>query len=415
MICVNSVSVYPKNITLKKGDWYYSASAKVCPTNADCSRVTWRSSNTNVVTVNAANGYIYAKAGGTARIYATATDGSGCSDYMTVTVNDKISVDSVTLSRTRLSLEEGECATLVATVCPKNATNRSVNWSSSNTGVATVRGGIVTAISKGTARITATAADGSGKSASCTVSVTGDTLVTSVYVNPNPYTMVTGKSTYLRATVCPSNATNKCVTWSSANTNVATVNSVSGLVYAQKPGTTKIYATAQDGSGVVGKCSLTVIRPICVEDITLSRTYLVLYKSNTHKLTATVCPVNATKKTVRWHSSKTSVATVDAYTGLVTARASGTATIYATAQDGSNVRSCCTVTVKQTIVCPVEEEPDNKVDGSTFADPVDVYTGAHKLKNVLMSLFGGQGIMLVANYDSTRLRDGRTIMKNISN
>lgn len=108
--------------------------------------------------------------------------------------------------------------------------------------------------------------------------------------------------------------------------------------------------------------------------------YLVLYKGNTHRLSATVCPTNATTKTVRWHSSRPSVASVNTYTGTVTAKAAGSAIIYATAQDGSGVRSCCTVSVRQTVVCSVEETPVNKVQGSTFADPVDVYTGAHMMK-----------------------------------
>ena len=110
------------------------------------------------------------------------------------------------------------------------------------------------------------------------------------------------------------------MTWSSSNTSVASVNSVSGLVYAHSAGNAIIYATAQDGSDVVGTCALTVINPICVECITLSRTYLTLYKGNAHKITATVCPENATTKAIRWRSSKTSVATVNAYTGTVTAK-----------------------------------------------------------------------------------------------
>ena len=58
MICVNSVSVYPKSITLKVGNWYYSASAEVCPENADCKEVVWHSNNTSVASVNASSGYI---------------------------------------------------------------------------------------------------------------------------------------------------------------------------------------------------------------------------------------------------------------------------------------------------------------------------------------------------------------------
>ena len=406
MICVNSVSVSPKSITLKVGSWSYAVRAEVCPTNADCNNVTWHSDNSSIASVNASTGYIYANAVGVTRIYATATDGSGCNDYLTVTVTNTVPVASVTLNRSSLSFEEGQSASLCATVCPDNATNKNVNWTSSNNNVATVHDGFVTAITKGTARITATAADGSGKTASCTVAVTGDTLVSSICISPEARTIITGKSAYLYATVCPENATNRCIIWSSDDPTVATVNSVSGLVYAQEAGATVIRAIAQDGSGIVGTCNLIVRDPICVEDITLSCTSLVLYNGNTHRLSATVYPTDATTKTIRWHSSRPSVASVNMYTGTVTARSAGSATIYATAQDGSEMRSCCSVIVRQTVICSVEETPVSKVRGSTFADPVDIYTGAHMLNNTIMSLFGGQEIKFVAQYNSTHLACG---------
>ena len=295
MICVKSVNVYPNSITLKVGSWSYVASATVCPSNADCKQVQWHSANPSIASVNAYSGYIYANGVGTTRIYATATDGSGCSDYLTVTVSNTVPVTSVTLNRSSLSIEKGQSTSLSATVCPDNATNKNVNWTSSNNGVATVSNGVVTAVANGYARITATAADGSGKSASCTVTVTGNVLVSSICISPDTRTMITGKWEYFYATVCPADATNKCVTWSSDDPSVATVNPVSGLVYAENAGTTVIRATAQDGSGVVGTCRLTVNDPICVEDITLSRSYLVLYKGNTHRLTATVSPTNTPK------------------------------------------------------------------------------------------------------------------------
>lgn len=377
VVYVSSVSVSPSCVNLKVGEWYYGASAYTYPWNASNSTIRWYSENSCIASVNAYNGYIYAYSTGTTKIYAMATDGSGCSDYLTVTVSNTVPVTSVTLNRSSISLEEGDSISLSATVCPDNATNKAVNWSSSNTNVATVSGGVVCGIASGTARITAAATDGSGHSSSCTVVVSDNNLVTSICINPGVKTMIKGKSLYFYATVCPENANNKCITWSSSNTCVASVNSVSGLVYAQNPGTTVIRAIAQDGSGVVGTCSLTVIDSIRVENITLSSSQLTMYKGDVHKLTATVCPENATKKTIRWRSSNTAVATVNAYTGHITAKDAGLATIYAEAQDGSGVRSGCTVIVKQTIICPDEEKPVNIVPDSTFADPVDVYTGAH--------------------------------------
>ena len=404
MIPVKSISVQPKNIALKVGTWCYSVSAECLPEDADNKEVVWHSDNTDVATVNPSNGYIYAKAIGIAKIYAVAADGSGYSDYITVTVSKTVPVDSVELSDTGIALEEGSRYQLSASVHSSNSANNSVTWKSSNAKVATVEDGVVNAVGKGTAKITAAASDGTV--ATCSVTVTQEILLTSVCINPSVRTMFTGKSAYFYATVCPTNAANRCVTWSSSDPCVATVNAISGLVYAKNSGTTTIYATADDGSGCVGSCNLTVCDPIYVDDVTINKKSLTLYKGTQQRLSATICPADATTKTIRWSSSNTSVASVSAYSGLITAKSAGIATIYATAQDGSGVRDCCTVYVKQTVLCSAEETPVNKVQGSTFADPVDVYTGAHLLNNTIMCLFGGQGLKLVAHYDSTQLAIG---------
>ena len=270
MICVNSVSVYPKSISLKVGTWSYAAYAEVCPSNADCKEVQWHSDNSSVASVNSSSGYIRANGVGTAHIYATATDGSGCSDYLTVTVSNTVPVTSVTLNRSSLSIEKGSVVSLSATVCPDNATNKNLNWTSSNNNVATVTNGVVTAVANGSATITATAKDGSGKSASCTVTVTGDVLVESIEITPCEKTLKIGSSFYPNVIVCPSDATKKSVIWSSDNYNIAFVNSNSGFVYAKAVGTTTIYATACDGSGVVGACNITVVSANLVSGVQIT-------------------------------------------------------------------------------------------------------------------------------------------------
>ena len=72
----------------------------------------------------------------------------------------------------------------------------------------------------------------------------------------------------LRETVCPTNATNKCVKWTSDKPHIAFVNPDNGFVTAQGTGTAKIRATAQDGSGKYAECTITVKAPIRVTDIT---------------------------------------------------------------------------------------------------------------------------------------------------
>ena len=112
---------------------------------------------------------------GASTFTVTATNDSGSdSKQFSLTIDPKqtVSVTGVTLDQAELSLYTGKTATLTATVTPENATNKAVTWKSSDDTIATVdNNGKVTAVKEGTATITATAADGSGKSATCTVTV----------------------------------------------------------------------------------------------------------------------------------------------------------------------------------------------------------------------------------------------------
>ena len=254
---------------------------------------------------------------------------------------EEVEVSSITLSETSLSLTAGDSATLTATVEPENATDKTVTWTSSNTGVATVENGIVKAVSAGTAVITAKAGD---KTAECTVTVKAsepeDVEVSSITLSETALSLTAGDSATLTATVAPENATDKTVTWTSSNTGVATVEN--GTVKAVSAGTTVITAKAGDKTA---ECTVTVKAPepetVEATGITLSRTALSLKAGASAALTATVAPANATDKTVTWTSSNTRVATVT--NGTVKAVANGTATITAATKNGK--RATCTVTV----------------------------------------------------------------------
>lgn len=169
----------------------------------------------------------------------------------------------------------------------------------------------------------------------------------SVFLSPN-------NNVQLKATVYPSNATNKTVTWSSSDTDVVTVDNT-GMLKAIDYGNATITCNATDGSGVTATCEVTVADKVPVTDITLSDTLLSLgTESNTGKyLYATIVPDNATDKTVTWSSSNPGVATVSynrlmddgRYRVDVDAKAIGSTTITCTANDGSGVQVTCTVNV----------------------------------------------------------------------
>jgi putative hemolysin len=153
------------------------------PSNATNKNVSWNSSNTTVATIN--NGTVNALAAGTATITVTTQDGGKTAQCtVTVTSGTGTAVTGVTLNKNTLSLTVGGSETLTPAIQPSNATNKNVSWNSSNTTVATVNNGTVSALAAGTATITVTTADG-GKTAVCTVTVNNPTGSTSITINFN--------------------------------------------------------------------------------------------------------------------------------------------------------------------------------------------------------------------------------------
>lgn len=148
-----------------------------------------------------------------------------------------VAVSNVTLNRNSLSLTQGGVFNLTVAVSPSNATNKSVTWSSSNSSVAAVSGGKVTARKAGTATITAKA--NNGKYASCTVTVKNPTPVYTPYIRLNKRVSSGSSSGKIDVSTYPNIAT---VNWSSSNSNVVSVDSF-GNVTARGKGTATITAS----------------------------------------------------------------------------------------------------------------------------------------------------------------------------
>ena len=323
-------------------------SATVKPSGATNKEVSWTSNNESVATVDS-NGNVKGLKEGSATITVTTKDGSKTATCK-VTVSkpaSTISVTGVSLNKTSLSLTVGGSQSLSATVSPSNASDKSVSWKSSDTSVATVDGsGNVKAVKAGTATITVTTKDGS-KTATCKVTVKSSSVaVTSISLNKTDLYLSEGESEKLIVTFNPSDATNKEVTWESDTPSKATVDN-NGNVKAVEVGTAIISVTTKDGSRIA-RCLVHVSAAvISVTGVSVSPTSVTLAEGERKELTATVKPSNATKKSVTWTSSNTTVATVST-SGLVTAKSAGTATITVTTVDGSYTAKC-TVTVKKKV------------------------------------------------------------------
>ena len=252
-----------------------------------------------------------------------------------------VAVSSVGLNSTSITLKNIRNYKLTATVSPSNASNKTITWTSSNGNVAKVdQNGNVTAVNEGTATITAKS--NNGKIATCKVTVINpaSVAVSSVGLNSTSITLKNIRNYKLTATVSPSNASNKTITWTSSNSNVARVD-VNGNVTAVNAGTATI--TAKSNNGKTTTCKVTVINPasVAVSSVGLKSSTTIV-KGKTEKLTATVSPSNASNKAVTWTSSNSNVARVDA-NGNVTAVNAGTATI--TAKSNNGKIATCKVTV----------------------------------------------------------------------
>lgn len=154
-----------------------------------------------------------------------------------------------------------------------------------------------------------------------------------------------GDAVTLKATVYPSDATDKGIKWTTSDENVAAVDD-DGNVSAVGNGTATITVTA-DENGKSASCSVTVSQ--WVQEITLDKESVTLEAGESATLTATVGPDDAADKTLSWSSSDPSVATVDG-NGLVSAVSKGKTTITVSANDGSDISASCEVNVFSYIV-----------------------------------------------------------------
>lgn len=312
-------------------------STVISPSYATNKTLKWVSSNPNVATVSS-RGTVKGISEGSCTITATTKDGTNISKSLKINVKKhSVLVNKITMSNK--TINEGQTISVSPTISPTNANNKGLTYTSSNNSIATVSSnGIITAVSKGTCTIYATAKDGSNTRGKCIVVV--NRPVTNVTLNAHSINWNVGKSAHFYPTVTPSDASNVKVTYSSDNTAVATVDN-NGLLTAVSAGTCTITCRARDGSDAYDTCRVTVKQP--VKKISLNGNSNVNIGESI-QLTATISPTNATNKNLVWSSSDTNIAVVNSL-GKVTGISSGTATIKCSSKDNSNVYAVKTINV----------------------------------------------------------------------
>jgi len=313
-------------------------SAVVGPFHTTNKALAWESSDAKIATVDN-NGKVTAVAAGTVTI--TVKTANGKQDVCTVTVADAVQppvkVTGVSLNKKTLSLTVGKSQSLAATVSPANAADKSLKWSSSNKSVATVtQAGKVTAKKAGTATITVASVAEPSVKATCKVTVKAAVVaVKKVTLKPTKATLGVKEKLTLKATVTPSNATSKKVTWKSDKKSVATVSS-KGVVTAKKTGTAKITATA---GGKKATCKITVKK--APSKLTLNARKKTVKKGKTYQLKVKL-PKNTASNKITYTTSNKKVATVSS-AGKVKGIKKGTATITAKTFNGKKARIKITV------------------------------------------------------------------------
>lgn len=298
------------------------------PTNQ---KVTWRSSNTGIATVDK-DGNVVTKKVGMTVIVCTSLDG-GYMANCAVTVRPGVS--GLELDEKELRLKVGKSRKLNVTFTPEHPSSKKVKWKSSNPSVATVNDkGKVKALKGGSTIITCTSAV-NDVSASCVVMV--EQLITYIKLNKSTAYVGVGRTTQLRAKVDSNDVTNKQLKWTSNNTGIATVDK-NGNVTGKARGTCYITCSATDGSKAKARCKIRVIRQIT--SLSLDKTTIRLVEGKSTRIRAIYKPSNAEHKKVTWSSTDEKIATIDRK-GNIYAVAEGVCKIKAKAADGSGKRAEC--------------------------------------------------------------------------
>lgn len=334
-------------IDMVKGDTY-KVTTEISPLEPSDKTLIWTSMDSGVASVN--NGTITAVGAGDTYITVEAAvaddDGNKASAIIKVHVREKL--ENVAFESNDTYINVGATKEVGIIYTPAEGINKKVEFTSSNTSIFTVQNTddkcMITGVAVGTAILSCVAEDlGPGKVITCTVHVTATAVpATDFAITPADATVNIGSTLQLEKIFTPKEATNQYVTWSSSDTEIATVNNV-GTVTGVKEGkitVSAVYTDTPDRVPWIRTSTITVkdapVRATSFDVDPATKNIIVGEKFN---ITPIFTPDNTTNKHVDYQSLDTGVVTVDDK-GVVTGVGAGDAVIQCQSEDGGFIATC---------------------------------------------------------------------------
>ncbi len=372
---VKSISVDKKDVNLAVGG-KVKINVTIQPNDAN-KNVTWQSLDSSIASVDSI-GNITGKKVGSTKIVVTSVNGKEA--YVNVRVgNDSVAVTGIKVKESNINLNVRNKKKIDYTIIPSNATNQAVTITSSNENIVTIDHDYIKAIKEGNCDVTVKTQDG-GYEAKIHVTVNKPSVVideTDVVLSKTSINLKVRESTTVTATVLPSNATYKSVTWSSTNNSVATVKN--GLIVGVGKGTAEIVATTVNRK--ISKKLTVTVSEIAVSKITLNKSSASMKVGDKLSLVSTISPSNASNKNVTWTSSNNSIATVSSV-GVVTAKAAGTVTITVKTNNGKTATCKITITKKSGSTPPTQSAKAVEIMNPAVKEFYKNYNTVANIKNV---------------------------------
>lgn len=299
----------------------------ILPTDATYKYVKWESEDKNIAKVE--DGLITANNEGKTIITAQTKHGVKASIEVNVNV---VEMKNLAINADKLTIKKGEKINLIPVITPINATTSGFLWRSENSEIASVdKHGKVTGKELGKTTITLFSVDGKFESSSEIIVTDSKINPTEIKINNDNIELKEEDSVELSVSFKPDNTTNKVVTWSSSDTDIAIV-SQTGIVTGIKKGTATITAKTIDGNIETSQKVTVFEKYIEPKNISISQKDFSLSVGETIYIDATITPTLASNKTIEWSSTNKTVAEVE--NGKITALKPGITEIIAKTYNG---------------------------------------------------------------------------------